>query len=316
MSYYQYFGLNEEPFSTSPDPGYFWLSESHRAALLKLQVAIKLKRGLSVVMGDVGTGKTTLSRTLYQQLKDPEIEVHTIFTPFANTENQFLHILLESFQLQAVESKSGFLVGSLSVIESYLFKKAIEERRTVVLLLDEAQKLNSQSLEILRALLNFESNQEKLIQLVLMGQTELLPKLTRTKNLWDRVSLKCVLRPLTVLETVKLIRFRVERAGWKKEEGLFTAEACQLIHEISRGYPRQITRLAHDALEKAMMHERAGVDGSLIEMLVEEERMFFEMAHNSISRKLTLDLNRPVSKIEVAEAAEVVSGDCSAVHGG
>lgn len=282
MSYYEFFSLKEEPFSTSPDPSFFWLSENHRAAFYRLQVGIKLKRGLSVVLGDVGTGKTTLSRRLFQVMQNPQVEFHPIFTAFAKTDSQFAHLLLEAFQLKVSQNAKGFLVNALSTIERYLLKRSLEEGKTVVLLIDEAQKLSPEALEILRALLNYESHQEKLLQLILIGQAELLPKLTRSKNFWDRVSLKQVLRPLTVIETEKLIQFRLERAGWQGAEPLFSTEACEAIHEISRGYPRQITRLAHDALELAVMREKAGVDRVLVEALVEEERCFFQAASAAI----------------------------------
>lgn len=282
MSYYEFFGLQQEPFSTSPDPGFFWLSGSHRATFYRLQVAIKLKRGMSVVLGDVGTGKTTLSRLLFQALDKPQVKFHPIFTPFSGTQSQFLNLLLQTLALNVSTRDSGFVVSALATIERYLVKHALEEGQTVVLLIDEAQKLTTEALEVIRALLNCESHQEKLLQVVLMGQAELLPKLTRAKNLWDRVSLKQVLRPLTVIETEKLIQFRLERAGWHGREPLFAPPACQLIYDISRGYPRQITRLAHDGLERAFMKGVQRVDRSVIEELVEEERSFFEGASAAI----------------------------------
>lgn len=284
MSYYQTFGLKEEPFSTSPDPSFFWLSESHRSALYRLQIGIKLKRGLSVILGDVGTGKTTLSRRLFQAMQDSGVRFHPIFTPLAKSDVQFTHLLLDALQLRVSGSANGFLAKALSVIEHHLLKTTLEEKKTVVLLIDEAQKLSPDALEILRALLNFETHQEKLLQLVLIGQAELLPLLTQRKNFWDRVSLKQVLRPLTEIETEKLIHFRIEKAGWTGTEPLFSREACQLIHQISHGYPRQITRLAHDALEQAVMKEKVKIDRSLIEDLVEQERSFFEAARLAIEK--------------------------------
>lgn len=303
MSYYEYFGLTEEPFSTSPDPSFFWLSESHRAAIFRLQVAVKLKRGLSVVLGDVGTGKTTLSRRLFQVLQNPEVEFHPIFTPFAKTDVQFMHLLLEAFHLQVERHATGFLVSALATIEHYLLERALEMKKTVVLLIDEAQKLTPEALEILRALLNYESHREKLLQLILMGQAELLPQLTRTKNLWDRVSLKQILRPLTIIETEKLIQFRLERAGWRKPEPLFRTVACELIYQISRGYPRQITRLAHDALELAVMYEKNTIDRELVQKLVEDEYTFFELARNTMRETETREEGKSLDCFGTADAA-------------
>src|SRR5881296_486024 len=196
MSYYGVLGLRAEPFSTSPDPAFFYESASHKAVLYRLQIALKLKRGLSLVLGDVGMGKTTLSRRLFQLLKREEkVSSHLILNPVYETEAEFLTALVKLFGI-APPSSPLPVARSLELLEGYLFQKGVEEERTVVLLIDEAQRLSSAGLELLRALLNYETNEFKLLQLILLGQMELLPRIREMKNLWDRISLKSVIDPL------------------------------------------------------------------------------------------------------------------------
>src|SRR3989338_2440707 len=205
MSYYKLLGLEREPFSTSPDPHFFFLSAAHRAALYRLRIAVKLQRGLCLVLGDVGTGKTTLSRRLAQLLpQDGPIDLHVVLNPYFESEQQFLLALMEAFHLEPPRETPPVRT-LLSTLERYLFQKGVDEDRIVVLLIDEAQQLSTSSLEILRALLNYETTDKKLLQLILMAQLEFLPAIRGQRALWDRVSLKYVLNPLDERETTAMI---------------------------------------------------------------------------------------------------------------
>ena len=193
MSYYWSLGLNKEPISTSPDPTLFYASEAHKAALYRLQVSIKLKRGMSLILGDVGTGKTTLSRRLFQEIKkEKNVSSHLMLNPFYETEAEFLAALLKLFRI-VPETETPSIVESLELIERFLYEKGINEEETVVLLIDEAQRLSSASLELLRALLNYETNEHKLLQLILMGQMKLLPRVKAMNNFWDRICYRSVI---------------------------------------------------------------------------------------------------------------------------
>jgi general secretion pathway protein A len=270
MSYYGILGLRQEPFSTSPDPAFFYESASHKAVLYRLQIAIKLKRGLSLVLGDVGMGKTTLSRRLLQLLKREEkVSSHLILNPAYETEVEFLTALVKLF---GITPPAGTLPVAryLEILEGYLFERGVEEDRTVVLLIDEAQRLSSSSLELLRALLNYETNEYKLLQLILMGQMELLPRIREMKNLWDRISLKCVIDPLDQADTEALIAFRLRTAGYTARRNLFTADAIQEIYRHSRGSPRRITTLCHDALERLVVSDKHEVDADIIRGLMKQ----------------------------------------------
>jgi general secretion pathway protein A len=271
MSYYKVLGLEKEPFSTSPDPAFFYESGEHRAALMRLMVEIRLKRGLSLILGDVGTGKTTLSRKLFHMLKErQDIIFHMILDPTYETEEIFLDSLIRTFKIE-IGKPQPTVLDYKEALKKYLFQKGVEEGKTVVLLIDEAQKLNLLSLEILRVLLNYETNEFKLLQLVLLSQMELLPRLRQMKNFWDRINLKYVLNPLDEAETKELIEFRLSAAGYHQGMEFFTGEAIGEIYRYTQGYPRRISMICHHALKTLVMENKPVVDASLIRDLISQE---------------------------------------------
>lgn len=276
MSYYQILGLDKEPFSTSPDPAFFYESASHKAALYRLQVPIKLKRGMTLILGDVGVGKTTLSRRLFQVLKREEnVSSHLMLNPVYETETEFLTALLKLFRI-APQSGTLSVVESLEVIERFLFEKGVKENQTVVLLIDEAQRLSPASLELLRTLLNYETNEFKLLQLILMAQMELLPRIRKTRNFWDRICLRYVLHPLDKSDTEAMITFRLRQAGYDSREELFTTKAIQEIYQYTQGYPRRIATICHDALEQLVLSGKEDVDEEVIRTLINQESQLTE----------------------------------------
>ncbi len=276
MSYYWSLGLNKEPFSTSPDPTLFYASEAHKAALYRLQVSIKLKRGMSLILGDVGTGKTTLSRRLFQEIKkEKNVSSHLMLNPFYETEAEFLAALLKLFRI-VPETETPSIVESLELIERFLYEKGINEEETVVLLIDEAQRLSSASLELLRALLNYETNEHKLLQLILMGQMELLPRVKAMNNFWDRICYRSVIPPLDMSDTEGMITFRLQEAGHTTRTSLFTTKAIQEIYRYSQGYPRRITTICHDALELLVVSGKNDVDEAIIGAVIGQRSHLLE----------------------------------------
>jgi len=268
MSYYKVLGLDKEPFSTSPDPAFFYESQEHHAALMRLMVEIRLRRGLSLILGDVGTGKTTLSRKFFHMLKErDDIIFHMILDPTFETEELFLDSLVRTFKIE-INLPSATILDYKEAIKKYLFQKGVEENKIVVLLIDEAQKLNSLSLEILRVLLNYETNEYKLLQLVLLSQLELLPRLHEMKNLWDRIDLKYVLNPLDEQETKELIEFRLKAAGYNSGVTFFTDEAIREIYHYTKGYPRRIAVICHNTLKTLVMENKPIVDAMMIQDLI------------------------------------------------
>jgi general secretion pathway protein A len=269
MGYFSTLGLIKEPFSNSPDPEFFFESNEHKAALIRLLVEIRLRRGLSVILGDVGVGKTTLSRKLFQVLKErADILFYMILDPTAQSEELFLESLVRTFNLQDQITGSPSILDYKEIIKKHLYQKGVEENKTVVLVIDEAQKLNAESLETLRVLLNYETNDYKLLQLVLFSQMELLPKIKEIKNFFDRIVLKYVINPLDEPETKELINFRLHHSGFNTELKLFTDEAVSEIQRYSQGYPRRINLACHNALRNLVTSNKTVVDGALIRDLI------------------------------------------------
>lgn len=263
MSYYRILGLHDEPFSTSPDPSFFFLSTQHKAALTRLRITLNLKRGLSIIVGDVGTGKTTLSRKLSQILKEePDVCFHMILNPYFRTQKQFLSRLVALFHAPIDPKKTSGL-DCIEAIEQFLYRMGVQEKKRVVLLIDEAQLLPQYVLEILRILLNYETNEYKILQLVLVGQMELVPVLSKMPNFWDRIALKCVINPLNLAEAREVIHYRLQQAGHSGPP-LFTEDAIRLVHEHTRGYPRQMSMLCHNLLEMLVMQDKSVVDEALV----------------------------------------------------
>lgn len=271
MSYYRLLGLEREPFSTSPDPDFFYQSPEHHTALLRLMIEIRLKRGLSLVLGDVGIGKTTLSRKLFCMVQErKDIEFHMILDPVYHTEELFLQSLIRTFHIH-LQGDPPTIADYKKALKEFLYQKSVIENKTCVLLIDEAQKLNVLALEELRILLNYETNDSKMLQVVLMSQLELLPKLRQIKNFWDRVSLRYVLNLLDERETKELILFRLKVAGDHSSLPIFSDSAITEIYRYTQGSPRQIAMLCHQALKVLVMEDKASVDELLIRSLIAQE---------------------------------------------
>lgn len=278
MSYYRLLGLETEPFSTSPDPAFLFEARDHKAALYRLLISLRLRRGLSLILGDVGTGKTTLSRRLYQiASQDSSYDFHIILNPVFHSETEFLLKLAELFHLE-LPTKGLFTGQFLDLIEKELFKRSVEGGKTIIILIDEAQKLDRSSLEILRTLLNYETNEHKLLQLILMSQLELLPKIVDIKNLWDRISLKYMLNPLSLAEMKEMIAFRLRHAGYEARKPLFSDDALEMVYHHSQGYPRKATSLCHNILERLVMDNEEMATRQLVQKVIAEEGVILRAA--------------------------------------
>jgi general secretion pathway protein A len=272
MSYFKVLGFDKEPFSTSPDPEFFFLSKEHETALTNILIDLRMKRGLSIILGDIGTGKTTLSRKLIQELKARDDFIfHIILDPSFDTEELFLTSLIRNFEINISALSSPTIIDLREALERFLFQKGVTENKTVALIIDEAQKLNESSLEILRILLNYETNEYKLLQLILLGQLELYSKIYNIPNFFDRISFKYTLNPLAFDEAKEMIEFRIKQAGYKSNIQLFLDDALKAIYEHSRGYPRQITMLCHKALKSLILKNKIVVDSEIVRELLEHE---------------------------------------------
>ncbi|MFP5257591.1 MAG: AAA family ATPase [Acidobacteriota bacterium] len=247
MSYYQALGLSREPFSNSPDPDMLYRSRTHLECLQHMEIAVRLRRGLNVVLGEVGTGKTTLSRELIRLLtQDGDIEVHLLEDPQSPSATEFLLTLTRLFGLD-VAAADGNAALLKDAIKDWLLTRGQEGGRIVALLIDEGQKITPECLELLRELLNFETNTHKLLQIVIFAQSEFDAVLLARPNLDDRVNFRYRLLPLNPLETRRMIETRLALCApeGSAPAAVFTQLALRRIYRLTRGYPRKIVRLCH-----------------------------------------------------------------------
>ncbi len=292
IGYYSLLGFTKEPFATSPNPEFFYPSRQHELVLTNLLIELRLRRGLSVVFGDVGTGKTTLSRKLLHELnKRKDMVFHMILNPSFVDEAQFLSSLVRNFDIECpgtVPETCQDVILLRDAIERFLIQQTLEENKTVVLVIDEAQKLNFSIIEALRILLNFETNEHKLIQIVLLGQLELYSKVVHISNFFDRISFKFMLNPLDLEETKELIEFRIRKAGYRGYPKIFLDEAIEEIYKYSKGYPRKINMLCHKILTELVMQDQTIADRILVQEVITKEQRWNlgNIGNNAINESL------------------------------
>src|SRR5215216_1939788 len=244
--YLAHFHLTEEPFSTVPSPRYFFLTPVHATALEKTAHVVGAKKGLAAVFGDTGTGKSSLARLLHQKFLDSDFTSVLITNPNYPTPNSFLRTIAQEFDTERTDKS---FKGMLDILKAYLFAQAVERGRTVVLIIDEAQTLKPPLIELLRQLANYETNEMKLLQLVLFAQEELRNTLARPKlrNFRSRIVMASTLEQLSLDELRAMLKFRWEVASGGAMHP-FSDDAIAAIYRHSGGMPREANILADNAL--------------------------------------------------------------------
>lgn len=278
MDYFKILNLAKEPFSNSPEPEFFFQSPKHTRCLQKLELALRLRRGLNVVLGRVGTGKTTLCRHLISKFAEPdetadEVETHLLLDPSFGTPLEFLSTVALEFGILGKSKKRKLSPGGdlsewqlKESIKDHLFHKGVTEKKIVVLIIDEGQKLPDFGLEILREFLNYETNENKLLQIVIFGQPEFRQILNRKENVADRVNLLYILEPLNFQETRDMIRFRLDQAaGETAPPVLFSRSGLLAIYLATGGYPRKIITLCHHVLLAMIIQNRSRAGWFLVQ---------------------------------------------------
>lgn len=242
--YREYFGLEELPFSITPDPRYLYMSERHREALAHLVFGINSNGGFVLLTGDIGTGKTTVCRCLLDQIPE-DVEIAFILNPKLTVE-ELLATICDEYGIRYPEGNTSIKVF-VDLINAYLLDASANDRRAI-LIIDEAQNLSTEVLEQLRLLTNLETNQRKLLQIILLGQPELRDKLARPEleQLAQRVIARYHLGPLSKNDVEAYINHRLSVAGQGKK--LFSSDTINKLFRLSGGVPRLINVLCDRAL--------------------------------------------------------------------
>ena len=242
--YEEFFGLRERPFDLTPNPRYLVLTDQHREVLLNLEYGIASRKGITLLIGEAGSGKTTVIRAAME--KQP-VKVHCVHLNNPTlTRAEFNELLATQFGLSkgAAASKAAMLVE----LEKLLRQRHAADEKTV-LIVDEAQSLPQDLLEEIRLLANIETDHDKLLSVIIAGQPELATRLNdrSLRQFKQRVALRCELKPLTAQETATYIVGRIRAAGGVAAE-VFTRQAVTLMHERAQGLPRTISVIADNAL--------------------------------------------------------------------
>ncbi len=263
MDYLTFFQLDDDPFRLTPDPQYFFPSQEHNEILNSLNYAIEQKEGFSLVVGEPGTGKTTILRILIDHWKD-KAEIALVMTPRLSPE-EFLQAVLEDLNIKLGKKSKNEM---LKKFRDVLIKHS-ETGKRIIIIVDEAQNVPDETIEELRLLSNLETEKEKLLQIILMGQPELKKKLeaAHLKQLNQRVTIRAILRPLTKSETSDYINFRLIKAG--KGTIVFDDDARKRIYAISKGIPRIINIVASRALMAAFVSGSATVSREHVKYAIE-----------------------------------------------
>jgi general secretion pathway protein A len=283
--YEEYYGLAEKPFSLTPDPKYLYKSQSHGSAFDLLQYAIRRREGFVVMTGDIGTGKTTVCRALLEHI-DRKTFSALVLNPFLSEED-LLKLILQDFGVVSREDvKSGRLarVTKQELIDAlYDFLLGLLPlRASAVLIIDEAQNLPLKVLEQIRILSNLETDKDKLLQIVLVGQLDLkmLLRSPEMRQLDQRVSIRYELKPLTRSEVAAYIAHRLALAGGSAVS--FEEKALQLIHKFAKGIPRLVNLICDRTLLAAYSARTNRISPGLVQSAVNS----LELQPLSISERI------------------------------
>jgi len=265
MEYFTILNLKKEPFSNSPDPEFFFHSRQHLDCLQKLELSLLLRRGLNVIIGDVGTGKTTMCRQLIRRFSQKdEVQTHLILDPYFLNASEFLTTVTEMFTGKKPPAGSHDWQAK-EQIKQHLFRKGVAENKTIVLIIDEGQKIPAFCLEILREFLNYETNEYKLLQIVIFAQQEFESTIRKYPNFADRINLYHQLRPLNFRDTRLMIKYRLEKSSNSARKlHLFTYQALWAIYRITGGYPRKIINLCHQSILSMIIQNRSKIGYFLV----------------------------------------------------
>lgn len=257
--YEQFYNVRMKPFALTPDPEYLFLSDERREAIAALMYAVLARRGFSVLIGDAGTGKTTLLRSLMRSIPESRAVFSVVVNPTLNPA-EFLRTCVADFGIDVKQSPKDVLLAKLR----QFLVEAHRRNKVAVLIVDEAHRLSTELLEEIRLLTNFETDKDKLIQVILAGQDELADLLDRRdlRQLKQRVSTRLYIKPMTADEIAAYIRHRWNRCSAAPIP--FDSAAIAAIHEISGGIPRLVNSVCENALLFGFALEQRTIGRSVI----------------------------------------------------
>lgn len=237
--------MRKNPFSISPDPQLFYFSRQHVECLQALESSIRLRSGMSVVLGGVGMGKTTVGRILIRLFQDkPEYMFRLILDPQFNSELEFLAHLSQLFE---IKTKAQTALEYKEALQNFLYFKGINEKKIPVLIIDEGQKLSPAMMEIIRGLLNYETNEFKLLQVVILAQMEFTENIRSMPNFMDRIAAAYILNPFSEEELIRMIDHRLRKTTHEHVQDVFSEPALKQIYDYSQGFPRKAINLCQQA---------------------------------------------------------------------
>jgi type II secretory pathway predicted ATPase ExeA len=249
LRYYQHFGLQRDPFLDTSDPQFYLELPMVRRNMRRVLTGVEESRGLTVVIGPPGAGKTSLSSSVEQVLlSDEKVIIGKILDPTFGSDVEFLHAIARVFGLNLKSRSSAVLKNAL---KNFFFDAVVVEKRTLVLLIDEAQNLTGDGLETLRLLLNFQIPQKKLLNLILFGQDELAELRAKRENFNDRIDTFVRLEPLDAAASAALVEHRLTRAGKMPMVEVFAPDALERAIGAGSGLPRRLTNVVRSAMIEA-----------------------------------------------------------------
>jgi general secretion pathway protein A len=270
--YKTFFNLSRNPFDLTPDPAFLFPTRRHNEALAALYYGVRQHKGFVVVTGEVGTGKTLLLRCLLSSLKESEDVAYAYLFNSRLSPAEFLQYILADFGLPFSGKNKGELLLELS---QFVTSRGLK-KLTTVLVVDEAHHLTTEILEEIRLLTNLETTEEKLLQIVLVGQPELDQKLdsVRLRQLKQRIALRARLDPLDLSETRGYIEQRIQIAGSNSQPGtVFPERSIAAVYRHSRGFPRLINTICENALISAYARDMQSVTPEIVDDVARDFRL-------------------------------------------
>ncbi|MCU7497429.1 MAG: AAA family ATPase [Ignavibacteria bacterium] len=279
--YWEYFNLKVNPFGITPDPKFLYLSTPHASAIEWMKMAIE-QHEFGMITGEVGSGKTVLSRYLVDSLPEEKFRVAWIINPVMSPSQLLREVYSQLFDDKAPHSKSHLV----KALQEGLVNLFVENKYPVVII-DEAQVIpGTKIFEELRLLSNYQTDEQNLISIILMGQPELLKKLKKKTHraFLQRVRFTLTLNPLTEDEVESYIDHRLKVAGLESGN-IFTPDALLRIHQITEGYPRPVNHLAAFSMMEAMTHEKGVIDAMDVEAAARSILYFEDSLKDSAPEK-------------------------------